>query len=78
MLKRSLIASAVALTISAAHAHAAWPFATIYSFGDSLSTWGTCTSRRAKLGQPTLTPTASSAMVQSGCRTSRRGWAFRR
>ena len=40
MLKRSLIASAVALTISAAHAQAASPFATIYSFGDSLSDVG--------------------------------------
>jgi phospholipase/lecithinase/hemolysin len=40
MLKRSLIASAVTLTISAGHAHAASPFATIYSFGDSLSDVG--------------------------------------
>ena len=40
MLKRSLIASAVTLTISAGHANAASPFATIYSFGDSLSDVG--------------------------------------
>jgi hypothetical protein len=35
MLKRSPIASAVTLTISAGPAHAASPFAAIYSFGDS-------------------------------------------
>jgi phospholipase/lecithinase/hemolysin len=40
MLKRSLMASAVALTISAGQAHAASPFATIYLFGDSLSDVG--------------------------------------